>query len=179
MALVATYAAARTVRLLDPCTYGEREKEGTRVRYFEDFVPGTTVEFGSVSVTAEQIIAFGREYDPQPFHVDEERARDSAFGGLIASGWQTAALFMRMFVDTVLSDAASMGSPGIDELRWLRPVRPGDTLSGRATVLEATPSKRREDRGTVRSSCELVNQNGEVVLRLVGINIIGRRSPKS
>lgn len=147
------------------------------MRYFEDFVPGSSFELGSVTLSAEEMLEFGRKYDPQPFHIDEERARTSAFGGLIASGWQTTALFMRLFVDAILSDAASMGSPGIDELRWLRPVRPGDTLRGRVTVQDATPSTRRPDRGTVRSVCELVNLNGEVVLRLTGINIIGRRPP--
>jgi acyl dehydratase len=145
------------------------------MRYFEDFAAGDTQELGEATVTAEEIVAFGRQFDPQPFHVDEERAKHSPFGGLIASGWHTAAIFMRLLVDGLLNSTASMGSPGIDELRWLQPVRPGDTLRARFTVVETTPSTRRPDRGTVRSTCEMINQRGEVVMRVTGINIIGRR----
>lgn len=143
--------------------------------YFEDFHVGDTVELGTVTITRESIIAFARQYDPQPFHVDEERARESAFGGLIASGWQTVALFMRLFVDGLLQDAASMGSPGVDEVRWLKPVRPGDTLRARFTVLDAVPSTRKPDRGTVRSLAEMLNQHDEVVVSLKGLHILGRR----
>lgn len=145
------------------------------VRYFEDFTAGETFALGSHTVTEERIIAFAKEFDPQPFHLDDARARDSIYGGLIASGWHTAAIFMRMFVDGVLNDAASMGSPGIDELRWLKPVRPGDTLRGRGTVVALVPSTRRSDRGTVRSTFELLNDRNEVVLRMTGNNIIARR----
>jgi|SRR5690242_19187330 len=143
--------------------------------YFEDFAVGDTRELGEASVTAEEIVAFARQFDPQPFHVDEERAKASPFGGLIASGWHTAAIFMRLLVDGLLNSTASLGSPGIDELRWLQPVRPGDTLRARFTIVETTPSTRRPDRGTVRSTCEVINQRGEVVMRATGINIIGRR----
>lgn len=144
-------------------------------RYFEDFAVGDTFDLGSATITRENIIAFASQYDPQPFHVDEERARESAFGGLIASGWQTTAVFMRLFVDNLLSDAASMGSPGLDEIRWLKPVRPGDTLRARLTVAEARPSKSKPDRGTVYSFCEMVNQRDEVVMTLKGLHILGRR----
>ena len=111
--------------------------------YFEDFEEGQVYELGEKTLTKEEIVAFAREYDPQPFHVDEEAAKGSAFGGLIASGWHTAAIFMRLYADAVLSRAESMGSPGVEELRWLKPVRPGDTLSARLTVLDAAPSASR------------------------------------
>jgi acyl dehydratase len=145
------------------------------LRYFEDFTPGMALELGSYTITREDILTFARQFDPQPFHLDEERAKASLYGGLIASGWHTTAILMRLLVDGLLNESASMGSPGIDELRWLRPVRPGDTLHARYAVREATPSTRHADRGTVVSTCELLNQDDEVVLRLTGRNIIGRR----
>jgi acyl dehydratase len=144
-------------------------------RYFEDFEPGATYEFGGHTVTAEEIVEFARRYDPQYFHVDPDAARESPFGGLVASGWHTAAIFMRMYVDAILLGSEGMGSPGVEELRWLAPVRPGDTLSGRATVLEATPSATRADRGTVRARFEALNQEGAVVLRFVARGHFGRR----
>ncbi len=144
-------------------------------RYFEDFEPGQVVELGSRTLTEEEIVAFAREFDPQPFHVDPDAARESVFGGLIASGWHTGALWMRMYVDSLLDGTASMGSPGIEELRWLAPVRPGDTLTGRLEVLETTPSERRPDRGTVRIRAEMVNQDGVVVLAMTSRGHFGRR----
>lgn len=144
-------------------------------RYFEDYPPGAVFTAGAMAVSEAEIIDFARKYDPQAMHTDPEAASRGQFGGLIASGWHTAAIFMRLLVDSLLSSTASMGSPGIDELRWLQPVRPGDTLRARFTVVEATPSTRRPDRGTVRSTCEMINQRGEVVMRVTGINIIGRR----
>ena len=144
-------------------------------RYFEDFAVGQVVELGSRTVTEEEIVAFAREFDPQPFHVDPEAARESVFGGLIASGWHTGAVWMRLYVDSLLGGTASMGSPGIEELRWLAPVRPGDTLTGRLTVLETTPSATRSDRGTVRIRGELENQDGVVVLRMSSRGHFGRR----
>jgi acyl dehydratase len=143
--------------------------------YWEDFEPGQVVELGSVSVTEDEIVAFARQFDPQSFHVDAEAAKESVFGGLIASGWHTGAMWMRLYVDSLLDQAASMGSPGIEELRWLAPVRPGDTLAGRLTVLETTPSERRPDRGTVRIRGELVNQDGVTVLSMVSRGHFGRR----
>ncbi len=144
-------------------------------RYFEDFEPGQVVELGRRTVTEEEIVAFAREFDPQPFHVDPEAARESVFGGLIASGWHTGALWMRMYVDSLLEGTASMGSPGVEELRWLAPVRPGDTLTGRLEVLETTPSERRPDRGTVRIRAEMENQDGVVVLSMTSRGHFGRR----
>jgi len=144
-------------------------------RYFEDFKVGDVVEAGSRTVTKEEVLAFAREFDPQPFHVDEQAATQSIYGGLIASGWHSGSMLMRMFYEAVFRDAASMGSPGIDELRWLKPVRPGDTLSFRATVLEATPSRSKPDRGLIKTYCELLNQHGEIVMSLKPINFIRRR----
>jgi acyl dehydratase len=143
--------------------------------YFEDFEPGQVLELGSHAVTEDEIVSFAREFDPQSFHVDPEAATASVFGGLIASGWHTNALWMRLYVDSMLGRAASMGSPGVEEVRWLAPVRPGDTLSGRLTVLEATPSERRPDRGTIRSRGEMVNQDGVVVMSMVARGHFGRR----
>ncbi|MDX6398231.1 MAG: hypothetical protein QOJ43_1639 [Gaiellaceae bacterium] len=142
---------------------------------FEDFQPGQVFELGSTSVTEEEIVAFARQFDPQPFHVDPQAAQESVFGGLIASGWHTGSLWMRLYVDSMLGGPSSQGSPGIEELRWLAPVRPGDTLSGRLTVLETTPSERRPDRGTVRIRGELVNQDGVTVLSMVSRGHFGRR----
>ena len=144
-------------------------------RYFEDFEPGQVVELGSHLVTEAEIVEFAERWDPQPFHVDPEAAAGSIFGGLIASGWHTCALWMRLYVETTLDGAASMGSPGIEELRWLAPVRPGDTLQGRLTVLETTPSARRPDRGTVRIRGEMVNQHGVVVMTMTSRGHFGRR----
>jgi acyl dehydratase len=143
--------------------------------YFEDLQPGQVVELGEHTVSEEEIVAFARQYDPQPFHVDPEAAKESVFGGLIASGWHTGAMWMRLYVDSLLDGAASMGSPGIEELRWLAPVRPGDTLSGRLTVLEATPSERRPDRGTVRIRGEMINQDGVTVMSMTSRGHFGRR----
>jgi acyl dehydratase len=145
------------------------------VRYFEDFQPGAVFELGSYTVTADEIIDFARQFDPQPFHLDEEAAAAGPFGGLAASGWHTAALFMRIYVTSLLNDAAGMGSPGVEEMRWLHPVRPGDTLTGRMTVLEAAPSRRRPDRGTLRCQCELVNQEEQAVLTMTARGFFGRR----
>jgi acyl dehydratase len=143
--------------------------------YFEDLEPGQVVELGEHTVSEEEIVAFARQWDPQPFHLDPEAAKASVFGGLIASGWHTGAMWMRLYVDSLLDGAASMGSPGIEELRWLAPVRPGDTLSGRLTVLEATPSERHPGRGTVRIRGEMVNQDGVAVMSMVSRGHFGRR----
>lgn len=145
------------------------------VRYWEDFEVGQVVELGSRTLTEAEIVAFAREWDPQPFHVDPEAAKESVFGGLIASGWQTGAVWMRLYVDALLDGAASMGSPGIEELRWLAPVRPGDLLTARLEVLEKTPSARRPDRGTIRIRGEVVNGDGVVVLSMTSRGHFGRR----
>jgi acyl dehydratase len=144
---------------------------------FDDFEPGQVLELGSVVVTEDDIVAFARQFDPQPFHVDPEAAAESVFGGLIASGWHTGSMWMRLYVDSMLGTASAQGSPGIEELRWLAPVRPGDTLHGRLTVLETTPSERRPDRGTVRIRGEMVNQEGVTVLSMVSRGHFGRRPP--
>jgi len=145
------------------------------VRYFEDFEQGETIELGAYEVTEQEVLAFARMYDPQPFHVDPEAARRSPFGGLIASGWHTTSMFMRLWVDGLLSDTASMGSPGVEQIRWLVPVRPGDVLRGRVTILEAAPSQTRPDRGTLITESELVNQRDEVVMTMRGRGFVARR----
>lgn len=144
-------------------------------RYFDDYVPGAVYEYGYVTVTEAEIIDFARKFDPQPMHVDLEFAAHGPFHGLIASGWHTAGIMMRMFVDHCLSRVASLGSPGLDELRWPAPVRPGDSLRLRATVVDARSSSSKPDRGLVRTQCELINQNDQVVLRVTAMNIIRAR----
>jgi acyl dehydratase len=148
-------------------------------RYFEDYVPGFTVDCGSVPVSEAEIVAFAKEFDPQPFHVDPVGAVDGPFGGLIASGWHTASLTMRQLVEHWVSPESSLGAAGVDEIRWPRPVRPGDTLHVRATVLEARRSKSKPDRGIIRSLAEMTNQHGDTVLRLIAINFIRVRPPGS
>ena len=138
----------------------------SKERWFDDYVPGAVHDLGSVVVDEQEVVAFARKFDPQPFHLDKERAKESAFGGLIASGWHTACMAMRLIVDHYLSEVSSEGSPGIDELRWLRPVRPGDQLSVRATILDARLSRSRPERGIVRSQIETLNQDEEIVMHL-------------
>jgi acyl dehydratase len=145
------------------------------VRYFEDFSVGDVYRLATVPVDRAEMVAFARRFDPQPFHVDEQLATESSFGELIASGWFTGSLFMRMYVDELLTDAASHGSPGVEELRWLKPVRAGDELSGTVTVLDVWPSSKRADRGTVLCRSELINQDGETVMSLVSRGMFGRR----
>src|SRR5438132_8160386 len=147
------------------------------LRYFEDFAEGNTVELGTFSYTADEITRFAREFDPQPMHTDPDAARQSIYGGLIASGWQTATSYMRRLVDGIMLESASLGSPGIDKLRWLKPVRPGDTLRARFTILDARPSNSRPDWGIVRSRGEVLNQNDEVVMDVEAVNFFGRRPP--
>ncbi len=145
------------------------------MRYLEDFKVGETIELGSTVVDKDELIAFGKRFDPQPFHVDEEAAKRTHFGGLITSGWHTAAMLMRLIVDTVAANSVSLGSPGMDEIRWLRPVRPGDTLTGVGKILEVVPSRSKADRGHVRTLYEVTNQKGEKVMTVIGRGIFGRR----
>jgi acyl dehydratase len=145
------------------------------VRYWEDIKEGEVVELGSQTMEKDRMVAFAREFDPQPFHTDEKAAEASIWGGLIASGWLTGSVLMRIFYDGYLKDTASLGSPGIDELRWLKPVRPGDTLTVRLTVLETAASRSKPDRGIVRSLMEVVNQHGEIVMTTKGVNFVTRR----
>jgi acyl dehydratase len=144
--------------------------------HFEDFHVGDTFELGPLSVTEEEIIAFANQFDPQYFHNDPQRAKGSIFGGLVASGWHIGSLYMRMFFDGVLSKTDSIGSPGIDQVRWLQPVRPNDTLHGRFTILDARASDSRPTMGILRSNCELVNQHNQLVMTFTGIHFVGRQS---
>lgn len=146
-------------------------------RYFEDYRPGLVLEFGNVRVDEAELVEFARRYDPQPFHIDAAHATAGPFGGLIASGWHTGSLMMRLLVEHYLSPVASLGSPGIDELRWLAPVRPGDVLSVRVTVLEARRSQSKPDRGLVRALMEVLNQRREVVMSLRALNFTRLRAP--
>lgn len=124
-----------------------------------------------------EMIAFARDYDPQPFHIDAEAARQSMYGGLIASGWHTVALVMRMMVDSYLNASASLGSPGVDHVRWLKPVRPGDVIRATRTVLETRPSDSRPEMGLVKTRWEVFNQSDELVMTMEGYGMFERRQP--
>jgi acyl dehydratase len=145
------------------------------MRYFEDFQLGQELPLATYQVERAEMIAFAAEFDPQPFHLDELAASDTMLGGLAASGWHSCAVFMRMLYDGWLRDTASMGSPGVDTLKWVRPVRPGDVLSGRSVVLETRPSKSKPDRGFVRCRHEVVNGQGDLVLTMENPIMLGRR----
>jgi acyl dehydratase len=145
------------------------------MRYFEDFNVGDVTEVGPVSVSEEEIVDFAERFDPQPFHIDAEAAKASPFGGLIASGWHTTALFMGMFVRAILLDSASLGSPGVEEIRWTAPVRPGDTLTGRTTITDVQPSASNPNRGTVFTTNDVFNQDGERVMTLKARGFFARR----
>lgn len=144
-------------------------------RYLEDYLEGAVHEFGPVTVTEEEVVQFGRKFDPQIFHTDPERAKETVYGGLIASGWHTCGLFMRLFVEHYLPGPASLGSPGVDELRWLKPVRPGDRLTLRITVHKVKPSRSKPDRGVLYSFCEMLNQQKAVVMTMMALNLIQYR----
>lgn len=146
--------------------------------YFEDFHVGDSFDLGSISVTQEEIIDFARQFDPQVFHIDPALAKASFFGELVASGWHTGALFMRLLVDALFSKVDSMGSPGVDEIRFLKAVRPGDALSGRFTVIETRPSSSRPYLGIIKAQGTLHNQNGELVLSMVSTHFFGCRPPE-
>jgi acyl dehydratase len=147
------------------------------MRHFEDFNVGDVTEVGPVSVSEAEIIDFAERFDPQPFHIDPEAAKSSPFGGLIASGWHTTALFMGMFVRGILLDSASLGSPGVEAIRWTAPVRPGDTLTGRVTITDVQPSETNPKRGTVFTTSEVFNQDGERVMTLKARGFFARRAP--
>lgn len=146
-------------------------------RYFEDYVVGAIHEFGSIAVEEAEAIAFAKRFDPLPLYTDSSAAEQSTSGRMIVSGWYTASLAARLFVEHYLPRVASLGSPGIDELRWLKPVRAGDTLSIRVIVLETRPSRSKPDRGTGRSYREVLNQHGEIAMTMKVLNLI-RRRPK-
>lgn len=154
------------------------EGNSGEMKYFEDYSAGSVREFGSVLVEEQEIIDFAKRYDPQVFHIDPEAARKTPFGGLVASGWHTVALATRMVVDNELSRAASLGSPGIDELHWWKPVRPGDLLSVRLTTTETRRSSSKPDRGVVKGLVEVLNQRSEVVTSWKGTHIVLCRQAK-
>ena len=144
---------------------------------FEDFPPGTIFELGEYHLTAEDIISYAREYDPQPFHLDEEAGRTSFLGGLAASGWHMVSILMRMTYDNILFDTCSLGSPGVDSLKWTRPVLAGDTLTGKAEVLSARPLKSRPNMGIAKFRFEMHNQRDELVLVQMTSLLVERQQP--
>ena len=146
-------------------------------RFWEDFKVGEIEQIGGKKVERNEVIDFARQFDPQPFHVDESAAKSSMYGGLIASGWHTCAMVMRMMCDAYLVKSASVGSPGIDNLKWLKPVRPGDTIHARRTTLESRTSKSRPEIGIVRNLWEVFNQDGELVMTMEGYGMFRRRNP--
>lgn len=145
---------------------------GSRPRWFEDYVPGSVHELGSIAVDGEEMLAFAERFDPQSYHVDPQAAAQTHFGGLIASGWHTGSMMMRLFALAYLSPESSLGSPGIATMRWPRPVRPGDSLRVRVTVEHARLSQSRPDRGIIQSLIEVTNQNGEIVMTANPTNLV-------
>jgi acyl dehydratase len=144
-------------------------------RYWDDYEIGQRFDLGSTSFTADEIVDFARQYDPQSFHVDAGAARQSMFGGLIASGWHVTAKLMRLFVDNYVDQRTALGSPGVDEVRWLKPVRPGDTLKAWVECAAKVPSKSRPEMGIVHEHWRATNQKGELVMTLKGTNMVRRR----
>ncbi|HTR84350.1 MAG TPA: MaoC family dehydratase [Reyranella sp.] len=147
----------------------------TEPRYWEDYEVGQKFPLGSTSFTEREIVDFARQYDPQPFHIDREAALASMYGSLIASGWQVAAKMMRLFVDNYVDRRTALGSPGLDELRWLKPVRPGDTLTGTVEIVGKVPSKSKPTLGVIHEAWQVTNQKGELVMTTKGINMVRRR----
>jgi acyl dehydratase len=143
-------------------------------RYFEDYVADSVHEFGPIAVEHDEVVSFGKRFVPLAYHTDPELAKKSIYGGLIASGWHTAGLMMRLYTDNYLSKVANLGSPGVDELRWDKPVYPGDDLSIRVTILETRRSQSKPDRGILRSFVEVLNQKREVVMSLKMVNFVRR-----
>ena len=148
-------------------------------RYFEDYQAGAVYEYGHATVDGDELVAFARRFDPQPIHVDTGFAAAGPFGGLIASGWHTGGIFMRLFADHYLSKAAGLASPGIDELRWPAPVRPGDALRLRTTTTETRRSRSKPDRGLVFTHAELLNADDSVVLSLKAMNLLRLRDRRA
>jgi acyl dehydratase len=144
--------------------------------YLDDLRPGQTFALGHRRVTREEIVDFATAWDPQPFHLDEAAAQASIYGQLIASGWHTACVFMRLFADGLLNRSAAIGSPGLDELRWLKPVYAGDSLDARVEILEVRPSRSRPDRGAARIRCVVTNQRGDEVLTMIATVMFLRRA---
>jgi acyl dehydratase len=146
--------------------------------HLDDFAAGQTYALGRRTVGRDEIVEFARAWDPQPFHLDDAAGAASIYGRLIASGWHTVAIFMRLFADCLLNRSAALGSPGVDELRWLKPVYPGDTLKARVEVLEVRPSRSRPDRGAARLRCVVTNQQGDEVLTMIAV-VMFRRRPEA
>ncbi|MCM2308961.1 MAG: MaoC family dehydratase [Sulfuritalea sp.] len=149
----------------------------THKYYWEDFPVGKVSEFGHMTVSVEEIIDFAGKFDPQPFHLSEEGGKNSLFGGLCASGWHTCAMAMRMMCDGYILESASLGSPGLENIRWLKPVRPGDTLHVRSVVLEARPMDSKPHVGLLRVRTEVLNQHNEEVMQMEGYGMYRRRNP--
>lgn len=147
----------------------------SRQWYFEDFYEGQVIDLGKRNVTEDEIVAFARQFDPQPFHIDREAAARSIYGGVIASGWHTCSMMMRMVCDGFMSTASSMGSPGLENVRWMQPVRAGDTLSVRYLTTKVKASASKPDRGVVWSKWVATNQHGEEVCTVDGMGMFGRR----
>jgi len=147
--------------------------------YWEDFTPGRIFEHGPRRLSRDEMMAFAAEFDPQPMHLDEVAARATMMGGLCASGWYVCAVLMRMIADAFVLDSSSMGAPGVDEVKWLLPVRPDDEIRLRATVADVRASNSRPDRGFVKFNFELFNAAGQQVMTLTTSLMMGRRDPKS
>jgi len=143
-----------------------------KTAFFEDVQVGTVLEFGSKKMTRQEIIDFAKKYDPQPFHIDEEAAKDSIYGDVIASGWHTGSVTMRMMVDHMVNDRAGLGSPGFNNLKFRLPVRPGDTLRVRSTVMDKKRSRSRPEMGTIFGLVEVLNQKDEVVMSFESLGMI-------
>jgi len=147
--------------------------------YWEDFTPGRIFEHGPRRLSRDEMMAFAAEFDPQPMHLDEVAARATMMGGLCASGWYVCSILMRMIADAFVLDSSSMGAPGVDEVKWLLPVRPDDEIRLRATVADVRASNSRPDRGFVKFNFELFNAAGQQVMTLTTSLMMGRRDPKS
>ena len=145
------------------------------MQYLEDFTLNKTISLGGYQLTASEIIEFGTRYDPQYYHTNPHQAKASLFGGLIASGWQVAAIWMKLYVETMLTQAAVEGSPGVQQINWLEPVRPGDLLLGRITITQATPSLSRSDCGILHNRGELLNAEGKIVMQLILYSLFKKR----
>jgi acyl dehydratase len=163
---------------MNPHTPSNSEPSDEPRLWWEDFREGQVREFGGKTVERDEIVRFASEFDPQPFHLDEAAANRTMFQGLIASGWHTAAMTMRMLCDGYLNRSASLGSPGIEHLKWLQPVRPGDTLRVRMTVMESRALKSKPGVGIVKSRTELLNQRDEVVMEMLGVGMFARQQPE-
>jgi acyl dehydratase len=146
--------------------------------WWEDMEVGQVIDLGSLSPSAEEIVAFAKQFDPQPFHLSEEAGKASVFGGLCASGWHTCSLAMKLMVTNFLHQSSSLGSPGLENIRWIKPVFPGDTLSLTQTVLEKRPMSKRPDVGLLCTKWEMFNQRGDQVLHMEGYGMFRRRSPQ-